>query len=249
MNGLYLFIPILSGIVGAIIASWLVQEYDNYGKKYSYFLKKFIRRSECDFCQKKLNFYELVPILSFVLQKGKSTCCNKILPKKYIVFETLGAIIFLIGALCSFINISILALLLIFLIFVDERYKEIALWNNLSLLIWVLHEVINRLTFNEILINLIGAVSAVLVLIFIYVFYKAIRKREGIGIGDIVLLFSTFLYFGIPLSFYLLTAASLSLILKIIITGKYKNEHAFGSWIAGFFLIFTLFREFYEIAG
>ena len=117
------------------------------------------------------------------------------------------------------------------------------------MLIWVLHEVINRLAFNEILFNLIGAVSAVLVLLFIYVFYKAIRKREGIGMGDIILLFSTFLYFGIPLSFYLLTAASLSLILKIVITGKYKNKHAFGSWIAGFFLIFTVFREFYEIAG
>jgi leader peptidase (prepilin peptidase)/N-methyltransferase len=75
-----------------------------------------------------------MPIFSFILQGGKSRCCNKNLRKKYIVFEGLGALIFMVGALYSLINISILALLLIFLIFVDERYKEIALWNNLSLL-------------------------------------------------------------------------------------------------------------------
>ena len=68
-------------------------------------------------------------------------------------------------------------------------------------------------------------------------------------IGDIILLFTTFLYFGIPLSLYLLIAASLSLIVKIIVTRKYKDEHAFGSWIAGFFLIFIVFQEFYEIVG
>ena len=86
-------------------------------------------------------------------------------------------------------------------------------------------------------------------IVFIYFFYRAARKREGIGIGDIILLFTTFLYFGIPLSLYLLIAASLSLIVKIIVTRKYKDEHAFGSWIAGFFLIFTVFQEFYEIVG
>tara|TARA_B100001248_G_C27379844_1_gene456344 strand:- start:141 stop:890 length:750 start_codon:yes stop_codon:yes gene_type:complete len=249
MNGLYLLIPILSGIVGAIFTSWLVQEYDNYGKKYSHFSDIFTKRSQCDFCQKKLKFYELMPIFSFILQGGKSRCCNKNLRKKYIVFESLGALIFVVGALYSLINISILALLLIFLIFVDERYKEIALWNNLSLLLWVLHEATYRFKFNEIMANLIGAVSMTLVLVFIYFFYRAARKREGIGIGDIILLFTTFLYFGIPLSLYLLIAASLSLIVKIIVTRKYKDEHAFGSWIAGFFLIFTVFQEFYEIVG
>ena len=249
MNGLYLFIPILSGIVGAIFTSWLVQEYDNYGKKYSHFSDRFTKRSQCDFCQKKLKFYELMPIFSFILQGGKSRCCNKNLRKKYIVFESLGALIFMVGALYSLINISILALLLIFLIFVDERYKEIALWNNLSLLFWVLHEITYRFEFNEIMANLIGAVSMTLVLVFIYFFYRATRKRDGIGIGDIILLFTTFLYFGIPLSLYLLITASLSLIVKIIVTRKYKDEHAFGSWIAGFFLIFTVFQEFYEIVG
>ena len=83
MNGLYHLIPILSGIVGAIFTSWLVQEYDNYGKKYSHFSDIFTKRSQCDFCQKKLKFYELMPIFSFILQGGKSRCCNKNLRKKY----------------------------------------------------------------------------------------------------------------------------------------------------------------------
>ena len=81
MNGLYLFIPILSGIVGAIFTSWLVQEYDNYGKKYSHFSDRFTKRSQCDFCQKKLKFYELMPIFPLFCKEEKADVVIKIYVK------------------------------------------------------------------------------------------------------------------------------------------------------------------------
>ena len=46
-----------------------------------------------------------------------------------------------------------------------------------------------------------------------------------------------------------LTSTQLARLSEALVTRKYKDEHAFGSWIAGFFLIFTVFQEFYEIVG
>ncbi|QJI69283.1 prepilin peptidase [Staphylococcus haemolyticus] len=36
-----------------------------------------VRRSKCDHCGRKLGWFELVPIFSFFILKGKSHCCNQ----------------------------------------------------------------------------------------------------------------------------------------------------------------------------
>jgi len=44
-------------------------------------------RSHCDFCRHKLVWYELIPLLSFILQNGKSRCCHKKLSVQYPISE------------------------------------------------------------------------------------------------------------------------------------------------------------------
>ena len=79
--------------------------------------------------------------------------------------------------------------------------------------------------------------------------YLFIKKTEGLGLGDIILLISISLYYGFPEIFYLITISSCLLLLKIIISQKYKEQHAFGSWIVLTFGTFILFQEFYGFAG
>ena len=58
-----------AAVFGAVLASFLVHEYDNYGSDN----KTAKLRSICDHCGKNLNALNLVPIFSFVFQLGKSS--------------------------------------------------------------------------------------------------------------------------------------------------------------------------------
>lgn len=46
-------------------------------------------RSSCDFCSKKIPFYQLIPVFSFLILRGKSGCCNKKLDISHLVVEIL----------------------------------------------------------------------------------------------------------------------------------------------------------------
>ena len=94
-------------------------------------------------------------------------------------------------------------------------------------------------------VNLITALVVVTTLLLISFVFQKIRNKSGLGMGDIILLFSISLYFGFPTIAYLISISSGALLLKIILTRKYKEQHAFGSWLAGAFILLILFQEFY----
>ncbi|MCS7184085.1 MAG: prepilin peptidase [Patescibacteria group bacterium] len=43
--------------------------------------------SKCDYCQKKLNWYELIPVISYIIQKGKCRGCGKKISLRYPLTE------------------------------------------------------------------------------------------------------------------------------------------------------------------
>ena len=44
-------------------------------------------RSHCNYCQKKLNWYELIPLISFIIQLGKCRKCKKKISWQYALVE------------------------------------------------------------------------------------------------------------------------------------------------------------------
>ena len=226
---------LLYAFIGSAYASWLTQEFDNYDNKRSLFA-----RSKCDHCGETLKWYNLIPIFSYIFQGFKSTCCKKTISIKYLITEITLALIFIYIFLdIEFLAYGILIPLLFLLIFIDEKHKEIPLWLNGLILLWVL---IN-LNFSS--VNLITALVVVTTLLLISFVFQKIRNKSGLGMGDIILLFSISLYFGFPTIAYLISISSGALLLKIILTRKYKEQHAFGSWLAGGFILLILFQEFY----
>ena len=230
---------LIVGFLGAILGSFLLHEYDNYRKTNN----RLKLRSRCDHCGEQLKVKNLIPILSFLLQKGKSTCCNKKLSYKYLISE-IGLASFFMVCL-YFDNLTTVGLLFpaLFLIaLIDEKFKEIPLVLNIYVLLWIsLNSNIGE--------HLMASAFVGLFLLSLYWGYFFLRKVEGIGLGDVILLTSISLYYGLPEIFYLITISSCLLLLKIIISQRYKEQHAFGSWIVLTFGVFILFQEFYVFVG
>ena len=230
---------LIVGFLGAILGSFLLHEYDNYGKTNN----RLKLRSRCDHCGEQLKFKNLIPILSFLMQKGGSTCCNKKLSYKYLISE-IGLASFFMVCL-YFDNLTTVGLLfpaLLLVALIDEKFKEIPLVLNIYVLLWIsLNSNIGE--------NLMASALVGLFLLSLYCGYLFLRKTEGIGLGDVILLTSISLYYGLPEIFYLITISACLLLLKIIISQKYKEQHAFGSWIVLTFGAFILFQEFYGFVG
>ena len=63
-------------------------------------------RSYCPKCNHKLNFWDLIPVLSYLFLKGKCRYCNEKIRSRYIIIEVLSGILFLLWGV--FINIDLL---------------------------------------------------------------------------------------------------------------------------------------------
>lgn len=94
-------------------------------------LKSFILgRSHCDSCGKQLKAFENIPILSFLLLKGKCSSCKAKIDITYFLYELLAAIFFVLfyirkGISFEFILCCIQTLLLINISFCDLKNMEV----------------------------------------------------------------------------------------------------------------------------
>jgi len=52
-------------------------------------------RSHCDHCHKTLAWYDMVPIVSYAVYRGKSRCCHTPLSYRYLIVEILVGLLFL----------------------------------------------------------------------------------------------------------------------------------------------------------
>lgn len=101
--------------LGASIVSFLTVFINDFEERPLFSL----RRSHCDHCQKQLQFYNTIPILSYLCSFGKSQCCNHPIKKSYLYSELIGGIFFclsltkhlnLISIIFLFISLTILSL-------------------------------------------------------------------------------------------------------------------------------------------
>ena len=52
-------------------------------------------RSRCSSCRKYIRWYDNIPLLSYILLKGKCRFCKRKIPFRYFIVESLGALLFL----------------------------------------------------------------------------------------------------------------------------------------------------------
>lgn len=89
INFLILF---LLGLSFGSFLNVIAFRYNPDGKLFS--LKSLKGRSRCPSCQKQLSWYELIPIVSFIIQLGKCRWCKSKISLQYISVEIASALIF-----------------------------------------------------------------------------------------------------------------------------------------------------------
>jgi len=81
-------IILIGFLVGAVLGSFSKALADRSLKN-----KSFLGRSHCEKCQRTLSVFELIPILSFLLQGGKCRYCKKSIGLEYLAVEVVMGVV------------------------------------------------------------------------------------------------------------------------------------------------------------
>ena len=207
-------------------------------------------RSYCESCKKTLEARDLIPLLSYILLRGKCRFCSKKIPIRIFLVELLTGVIsvgllFLHGGtnLPFILTLYLVVLLFIAIFFIDLEYGIIP--DKLTILLTILSVLFVFISSKNMLNNLIAAFSSLLFFIGLF----TVTKGRGMGLGDVKLSFSLGMLLGYPLIIYglylaFLTGAVVSIILVLWKKKSFRGGTVpFGPFLAASTLFTLLFGE------
>lgn len=183
------------------------------------------KRSYCPNCHYKIPFYYNIPLLSYILLRGKCHHCHQRISISYPIIELISAFaclltVYYFGITIKGLLVLIFVLSLITLAMID--FKCHLLPDVITLPLLWLGLVINSFSYFTSLENALwGAVLGYGILWFVYWFYKIIRKIDGLGFGDFKLLSAIGAWLGVNFLLPTLLIASFSaLIIMLMVKVK-----------------------------
>lgn len=206
--------------------------------------------SFCPHCQRKIRFYDNIPLISFLLLGGRCRYCKKPISLRYPIVELLTGFIFLFGyekfyfSLKTILLIFLLSALLI-IFFIDWEFQIIPDWLNYpGILLGFLFN-IDRFP----LFSLCGIIAGMCSLLVLRLIWLLLRKKEAIGGGDIKMAGFLGSYFGYKnVLFIIFLGAILGLIISLLLVAirkrSIKDYIPFGSFLAISGVINLLFGEY-----
>ena len=202
-------------------------------------------RSFCPNCKKKIIWYDNIPLLSFILLKSKCRFCKKPINSQYFIVELITAISFVsiyyfFGLTLAALLLSILSVFFIIIFFIDLKHFIIP--NELTFPLMIIgffksfDPNLNQTIFPNYINSLIGGVFGYLIIWLIIFFYKKVRKKEGMGLGDAKLLAVVGFWFGwfsIPFTIFMSSVVALIFVLPSLInkSRKMSSQIPFGPYI------------------
>ena len=244
------FLCLLALSYGSFIGSFIIRFPEMIDKKSEVTI--YSPRSSCQECRKTLNVYMLIPLISYIYQKGKCSLCKQPINRFYFINELFHLLLMIL--IVGFIPITgdffkEVGLVILFFLIISSLYaqfiidlKHLSLSVYLSLKLIILGILLNLFFefFTGLNSSIIGAIIGYLSLYFLNKLFYFFSKKEGIGGGDFILLASAGALFGYQmLSFVVLLGSLISLLIYLFNKSDYKGKVPFGSGIAlaSFFII------------
>jgi prepilin signal peptidase PulO-like enzyme (type II secretory pathway) len=157
------------------------------------------KRSFCPKCKHSLGIKDLFPIFSWILANGKCNYCKKEISIRYPLIEIFTGLSFALIHLLNFqlhteIVMLVLTFALITIIIIDlEHYIIPDSMQFIVLICAISFAIIHNYSLTHILISGIAGFSSIYIISFLF---KKIRKKEGIGFGDIKFITSAAIFLG-----------------------------------------------------
>ena len=213
-------------------------------------------RSFCPNCKKLITWKDNIPIISFLFLNGKCRNCKKKIPSQYLLIELITIVHFLViyylfGITITTLLFLILGLSFIIIFFIDLKHYIIP--NILTFPLMIIGFIksfdpnLNPI-FPNFINSLIGGIFGYFVIWSIIYFYKQVRKKEGMGLGDAKLLSVIGFWFGwisIPFVIFLSSIIALLFVIPSLIkkSKKLSSQIPFGPYIIIGTLIYLIFES------
>lgn len=195
-------------------------------------------RSRCDYCKTILKWYELIPIISYLIQLGKCRHCKKKISPIHLIMELVTGFIFLIGYLyygICFELIIFLTLVSVALVIIVSDFKYMIILDS-TLIVGSIVILLVKLVsygYQSAFYSIISGLGLFLTMYIIKLIGDKMFKRESLGGGDIKLCFLIGLTIGYRLGLISLIFASF-LAFPYAIAQVYlnkKNELPYGPFL------------------
>ena len=194
--------------------------------------------SHCAKCGRELKAYELIPVISWVILRGRCKSCNEKISIIYPLIELITAFMFLIMYLNFGLTINTFKYIVLFSILIiastidiktKEVYFSVSLVGFLFGISFSIIEIINGKPLKE------GIISILIPLIIVGIIYLISKRFDGFGAGDLevylfVALYLSPILMGVTLIVSIILGGILAIFLLII--GKRKMEIPFVPFIA-----------------
>lgn len=232
-----MFIFFLLIVIGLCVGSFINVLVDRIPRSESV----LFGRSHCDYCGKELRWYDLIPVISYILIRGKCRYCKKKLSIQYPLVELLTGILF-ITAFFVESPMTILQYVLLFfdlglmaisfaLFLMDIKYRILS---DQLVITFFIFACCRFLLGNpmSILPHIGIGLLSVLPLLLIFLF----SKGRAMGFGDVKLIFCIGFLVGFPqiiVAYYVafLTGACLGIILVLDKKKKFSESLPFGPFL------------------
>jgi leader peptidase (prepilin peptidase) / N-methyltransferase len=200
-----------------------------------------VPRSACPVCQHPIAWYENIPVLSWLVLRGRCSACSAPISKRYPLVEMLTGFLFAYAAWHWGAGMQILLVwgflaALLALAFIDLDTQLLP--DSITLpLAWVGLLVNVNGVFCPLDQAVIGGVAGYLILWMIYHLFKWLTGKEGMGFGDFKLLAALGAWLGWKMLLPIVLAASFSGALIgigfIVFAGHDRAKPMpFGPWLA-----------------
>ena len=220
--------------------------------------------SHCPKCNNPIKWYDNIPIFSYIFLRGKCRHCHTHISLRYPFVEFLNMALWFCCLIAftnfiiptnpmswlKFITTCFICSTLICIFFTDLDHMEIPDVFELILLICGLVLLLEDISFNAILLKVLGFIGAGLLFILANAIYKAIRKRDGIGFGDVELMACAGLILGGYITIFVLLISCISAAIVLIVINIIKKdsnrekEYPFAVFLVPGILIGLYFGQF-----
>ena len=217
-------------------------------------------RSNCISCKKKISFFNLIPIVGYLIQLGKCEYCKLAISKFYPLTEVLFCLTgFFLITEYGFSEYSLIMflifLVLYILFFLDFKYFYLPLPLNLSIFVMgFLGNVFFSLAIDDSLLifkvtpvtfSILGFIFGYMFLFSINFIFKTFKKIDGIGGGDFILFGGIGSIFG-PFAIWpiIFLASSLGILYYLFFEKNFRKELPLGSFIILGSIVFFLLKKF-----